>query len=280
VREPDATFADPRQAVLYDFFNDDRSDLEAYVRIAEEVGAHRVIDVGCGTGSLAVRLAELGFSVIGVDPAEASLDVARAKPNADLVTWIHGDATSLVGLEAAADLAVMTGNAAQVFVSDEDWYATLGAIGRCLRPGGWFVFETRRSEVQDWETWDLARSPVAMPDGRTAVVSCTVTEVALPLLTFEGSIAIGEEILRSTSTLRFRERDELEHDLRRHGFNVLDVRDAPDRPGKEMVFVTQVRIGADDRRHVLGQLSDHPVGVIRPGQDCGSVYQLTGRLSA
>jgi len=246
VREPDATFADPRQAVLYDFFNNDRSDLEAYVTIADEVTAHRVVDVGCGTGSLAVRLAELGFLVTGVDPAGASLDVARAKPNAELVTWVHGDATSLVGLEAA-DLAVMTGNVAQVFVSDEDWYATLRAIRTSLRPRGWFVFETRRSEVRDWETWDLAPSPVAMPDGRTAVVSCTVTEVALPLVTFEGSTAIGEEIMRSTSTLRFHERNELERDLRRHGFNVLDVRDAPDRPGKEMVFLTQVRDGDDHR---------------------------------
>ena len=248
MREPDATFSDPRQAVLYDVFNNDRSDLEAYVRIAAEVEAHRVVDVGCGTGSLAVRLAELGFSVTGVDPAGASLDLARAKPNAELVRWVHGDATSLVGLEAAADLAVMTGNVAQVFVSDEDWYDTLRAIRTCLRPGGWFVFETRRSEVRDWETWDLAPSLVAMPDGRTAVVSCTVTEVALPLVTFEGLTAIGEEIMRSTSTLRFRERSELERDLSRHGFNVLDVRDAPDRPGKEMVFLTQVRDGDDDRR--------------------------------
>jgi hypothetical protein len=48
VREPDATFSDPRQAVLYDVFNNDRSDLEAYVRIAAEVAAHRVVDVGCG----------------------------------------------------------------------------------------------------------------------------------------------------------------------------------------------------------------------------------------
>jgi SAM-dependent methyltransferase len=240
VLEPDATFSDPRQAVFYDFFNNDRRDLDAYVLIAKEVGAHRVVDVGCGTGTLAVRLAELGISVTGVDPAAASLDVARGKPNGELVTWVHGDATFLVGLEAAADLVVMTGNVAQVFVSDEDWYTTLRAVRTCLRPGGWFVFETRRSEVRDWETWDLAPSPVAMPDGRTAVVSCTVTEVALPLVTFEGSTAIGEEIMRSTSTLRFRDRNELERDLDRHGFNVLDVRDAPDRPGKEMVFLTQV----------------------------------------
>jgi hypothetical protein len=119
----------------------------------------------------------------------------------------------------------MTGNVAQVFVSDEDWYATLRALRTCLHSGGWFVFETRRSEVRDWETWDLAPSPVAIPEGRTAVVSCTVTSVALPLLTFEGSTAIGEEIMRSSSTLRFR-------GLSRYGFNVLDVRDAPDRPGQ------------------------------------------------
>jgi hypothetical protein len=53
--------------------------------------------------------------------------------------------------------------------------------------------------------------------------------------------------MRSTSTLRFRERNELERDLSRYGFNVLDVRDAPDRPGKEMVFMTQIRDGDDDR---------------------------------
>ena len=246
MREPDATFSDPRQAALYDTFNSDRSDLDAYLRIADEVDAHHVVDIGCGTGSLAVLLAERGLSVTGVDPAEASLDVAQGKPNAELVTWVSGDATSLGGLDVAADLAVMTGNVAQVFVSDQDWSATLRAIRTCLRPGGWFVFETRRSEVRDWETWDLAPSPVVMPDGRTAVVSCTVTEVALPLVTFEGSTTIGGEVMRSTSTLRFRESGELDRDLSRHGFDIVDVRDAPDRPGKEMVFLTRVRDGGDN----------------------------------
>lgn len=246
MREPDAAFADPRQAVLYDVFDDDRADLDTYVAIAEEVSADQIVDVGCGTGSLAVRLAGLGKSVVGVDPAGASLDVARSKPNAGLVTWVHGDATHLVDLVLAADLVLMTGNVAQVFVSDEDWSETLKAVRACLRPGGWFVFETRRPEVRAWENWDLAPTPMTMPDGRTSVVSRMVTEVALPLVTFEGSTTTGEEVLRSISTLRFRERLEVESDLRAHGFNVIDVRDAPDRAGMEFVFVAQSMPRAKD----------------------------------
>lgn len=254
MREPDATFADPRQAAIYDLFEGDehtRADLDPYVAIAAEAGARRVVDVGCGTGSLAVRLAGAGLEVIGVDPAEASLDVARAKPGAERVTWVHGDATALDAVGPDADLAVMTGNVAQVFVTDEDWFATLDAVRRALRPGGWFVFETRRPERRDWETWTIPPTTVTASDGRTAVVQCTVTEVALPLVTFTGSTTIGGEVLRSTSTLRFRERDEIERDLRGHGFAVLDVRDAPDRPRKELVFLA--RATADDqgtaRRH-------------------------------
>lgn len=239
MRESDAAFADPRQAVLYDVFDDDRSDLDAYAAIVREVGARHVIDLGCGTGSPAVRLAGYGFSVVGVDPAAASLDVARTKPYADRVTWVNGDATAAAGLSGDADLAVMTGNAAQVFVSDEDWSDTLTAVRAALRPGGWFVFETRRPEIRAWEDWDIAPTTVDLPDGRTAVVTRTVTVVDLPLVTFEGSTTIGDEILTSTSTLRFRERAEIERDLRSHGFAVSDVRDAPDRPGKEHVFLAR-----------------------------------------
>lgn len=242
MREPDAAFADPRQAALYDAFDGEehhRSDLDAYVAIAREVGARKIVDLGCGTGSLAVRLAGLGLAVIGVDPALASLEVARAKPLSDRVTWIHGDATELIGLDPGADLAVMTGNVAQVFVADEDWRASLDAIRAALRLGGWLVFESRRPEVRDWESWDNPPTEVTLSDGRVAVVEMTVTEVALPLVTFEGSTTIDGEVLRSTSTLRFRERDEIERDLVDRGFTLVDVRDAPDRPGKEHVFLAR-----------------------------------------
>jgi 2-polyprenyl-3-methyl-5-hydroxy-6-metoxy-1,4-benzoquinol methylase len=81
-RVPDAHYADPRLARLYDVFDDDRSDLDLYVALAGELRADRVLDLGCGTGTLALRLAGLGHTVLGVDPADASLDVARAKPGA------------------------------------------------------------------------------------------------------------------------------------------------------------------------------------------------------
>lgn len=72
---PDAIFDHPRLALLYDVFDDDRSDLTHYVALLNELGATSVLDVGCGTGSLAVLLASRGVSVTGVDPAEASLAV-------------------------------------------------------------------------------------------------------------------------------------------------------------------------------------------------------------
>ncbi len=48
--------------------------------------------------------------------------------------------------------------------------------------------------------------------------------------------ATDGQVLTSDSTLRFREREEAETDLIAHGYVVEDVRDAPDRPGKEFVF--------------------------------------------
>ncbi|MCW2595204.1 MAG: cypM [Jatrophihabitans sp.] len=49
-------------------------------------------------------------------------------------------------------------------------------------------------------------------------------------------VASDQEVLPSDSTLRFRERDEVEADLVAHGFVPDEVRDAPDRPGREFVF--------------------------------------------
>ena len=129
----DAIFEHPRLAAMYDALDPDRSDLEVYRAIADELGARRVLDVGCGTGTLALLLADTGLEVTGVDPANASLDVARAKPGAERVRWIHGDATALPPLEV--DLATMTGNAAQAIVDERGLGGNAAWRVRRLAPG-------------------------------------------------------------------------------------------------------------------------------------------------
>jgi 2-polyprenyl-3-methyl-5-hydroxy-6-metoxy-1,4-benzoquinol methylase len=131
---PDALFADPTLAVLYDFVDDDRSDLDVYAAITDELGASSVLEVGCGTGTLACRLARKGKRVVGLDPAAASLDVARRKAGADQALWIHGAVTDLTELEV--DLVVMTGNVAMVFLTDDEWSRVLSAVKSALREGG------------------------------------------------------------------------------------------------------------------------------------------------
>ena len=47
---PDAIFAHPRLAAVYDAFDGHRDDLDFYVGVVEELAADLVLDVGCGTG--------------------------------------------------------------------------------------------------------------------------------------------------------------------------------------------------------------------------------------
>ena len=65
-----------------------------------------------------------------VDPAAASIEMARRKPWADRVRWLVGDATSLPVLQQV-DLVTMTGNVAQVFLTDEEWNRASRALARC-----------------------------------------------------------------------------------------------------------------------------------------------------
>jgi SAM-dependent methyltransferase len=237
----DAVFEHPRLVAIYDALGPDRSDLDAYVAMAAEFGARRVLDVGCGTGTFALLLAERGLEVIGVEPAGGSLRVARGKPGAQRVRWLHGDATALPPMQV--DLATMTANVAQAVADPLVWAGTLRGIHAALRPGGRLVFETRDPARQAWLEWNRAASFHTTDIPGVGVVESwhDLTEVDGPLVSFRETIVFVADgaVLTSDSTLRFRTRDEVEADLLAHGYVVDEVRDAPDRPGREFVFVAR-----------------------------------------
>ena len=240
VAVPDAIFADPRLADIYDDVDADRRDLVHYVAMVEELAARSVLDVGCGTGTFASLLAGKGLDVIGVDPAVASLNVARRKPAGDRVRWVLGDAGAVGPI--SVDLATMTGNVAQVFLTDDEWRTNLAAIRGVLRASGRLAFEVRDPARRGWEEWTRARSHALVKTAAAGVVETWVelTGVVLPLVSFRHTYRFDDgSHLTSDTTLRFRERDEIVASLGQAGFLVDDIRDAPDRPGKEIVFVAR-----------------------------------------
>lgn len=236
---PDPLFDDRRLAEIYDPLDPDRSDLDVYAAIVAEFGARSVLDIGCGTGTFGCLLAARGIEVIGVDPAGASLDVARGKPHADRVRWIHGDATAMPDLQV--DLATMTANVAQVFVTDADWAATLRGAHAAVKPGGRLVFETRDPARQAWLEWDRDHAITDIPGVGGVETWSDVLDVSGPLVTFRGTYIFASDsaVITSDSILRFRGRDEVEASLRETGFVIDEVRDAPDRPGREFVFIAR-----------------------------------------
>ena len=68
-----------------------------------------------------------------------------------------------------------------------------------------------------------------------------VTAVDLPFVSFRCTYTFRADgaVIASDSTLRFRGRQEVESSLAAQGYRALDVREAPDRPGHELVFITQ-----------------------------------------
>jgi hypothetical protein len=68
------------------------------------------------------RLAALYDPLVGVERAQASLDIARSKPGGERVRRLHGDATTSPQLQV--DLATMTANVAQAIVREAGWHPT------------------------------------------------------------------------------------------------------------------------------------------------------------
>jgi SAM-dependent methyltransferase len=248
VSVPDLAFSHPRLVALYDALEGERSDLSLYAELVNRYAARSVLDIGCGTGAFACFLARRGIDVTGLDPAEASIAVARCKRDANKVRWILGDATRAPTCEA--DMATMTGNVAQVFLTDAEWLSVLGCIARSLRPEGILIFETRDPADEPWRRWNREQTYRQIEDAAFGRVTawCDVTKVDGPLVDFRWTYQFEADgaVVVSNSTLRFRSRVEIERSLEVAGYSVAEVLDAPDRPGRELVFVARRTLRRDD----------------------------------
>jgi SAM-dependent methyltransferase len=95
-----------------------------------------ILDVGCGTGEDAIRLAALGHAVIGVDLARAAIERARAKAaqRGSAAEFLVHDALELASLGRTFDTALDVGCFHTLQPADRIRYAA--SLAAAVRPGG------------------------------------------------------------------------------------------------------------------------------------------------
>lgn len=117
-------------------------DIEFYVELARSVEPP-VLELGCGTGRVALAIARAGVPVVGLDRSPAMLAIARRRSWGLVgMTWVEEDMRAF-DLAAAQPFGMICipYRGFQHLLADADQRATLSAVRRHLRPGGTFALD-------------------------------------------------------------------------------------------------------------------------------------------
>lgn len=132
-----------RGADLYDAWYQDVLDPGPCVDLlAELAGGGPVLELGVGTGRVALPLAERGLEVHGVDASPAMLERLRAKPGAERVHTHLGDMAE-VGVEGQFPLVFVVVNTLLMLATQDEQVRCFQSVARRLAPGGRFVVEAQ-----------------------------------------------------------------------------------------------------------------------------------------
>lgn len=201
-----------------------------YESLAREVGGP-ILELACGTGRVAIPLAEMGFAVTGLDLSAGMLaQAARKTEGSGLpVRWVEGDCCTFQ-LGEQFHLIYMTGHAFQAFLDRPAQEAMLARVREHLRPGGLFAFEARNPRLAELaagngqeEFWHNYHDPA----GNLVRVSGTCTydpvrQVEHCVTYRRRTDAAGRELTHTTRIdLRYTFPQELESLLHYNGFKVL-----------------------------------------------------------
>ena len=132
-----------------------------------------LLDLACGTGRMALRMAELGYQVTGVDITPEMIGWARQKAAKQGVSidWVVADARTF-HLQKQFPFIYKLENEYQFFLTREDQEALLAGVREHLLPEGCFLFETRNPTPRNLL---VGRRPepqtFTLPDGEHLVIT-------------------------------------------------------------------------------------------------------------
>jgi SAM-dependent methyltransferase len=108
--------------------------------LAEFAGTGRALELGIGTGRIALPLAARGIEVHGIDLSKAMVDRLRAKPGGEEIAVTIGDFAT-VTVDGTFRLAYLVFNTIMNLTTQQEQLACFRNVAAHLEPGGSFVIE-------------------------------------------------------------------------------------------------------------------------------------------
>ncbi len=210
-----------------------RDDIPFYVGLAKQ-SAGPVLELGCGTGRVAIPIAEAGVEVVGLDVSQAMLDVAKAKAaDLDKLELVHGDMRDF-DLDRRFGLAIVPFRGFLSLLTVEDQRNTIFNVKRHLAPNGRLAFNVfvpnHEMLVQEGDVAYHLRDGTDPETGETLVVyhqssydnHNQIIDARIIVERLDGRGAVTEKLYRDFQ-LRYSFRWELQHLLETCGFEVVDL---------------------------------------------------------
>lgn len=216
-------YSDP--AVYDAIYGDFTDDIQFYQDLAAENGTAQVCELGCGTGRIAIPLAQAGYEVTAVDRSQAMLDAARAKAESSgvHVRWVQADMASFS--EAGQfSLVYVPLHSFSHLLEASNIIGALRAIRENLTPGGRFVLALHKPDpayLSREEGGLYLVGEYKMSDGRPfTIYESTRYDSVRQRLQLHWFLEFAERTHSTRYQLRMFFPEELWCLLSRHGFEV------------------------------------------------------------
>ncbi len=121
---------------------------ESYFRLVKELFGEsffkhrRVLDVACGTGILALKLAQQGFFVVGLDSSPQMIALAQAKVKPGLSLFFKIQDMKELNVKEPFDLVFCTFDSINYLLSESDIAHFLARVNSALKLSGFFMFDS------------------------------------------------------------------------------------------------------------------------------------------
>ena len=221
-------------ATWYDlFYADLGDDFEMYFGFAERT-AGPILEIGSGTGRVALALAGEGHTVVGLEPSDAMRAVAQRKAEqaqlTDRAKFVSGDMRRFQ-LDQRFGLIIAPFNTFLHNLTLDDQLATLTCCKKHLRPDGLLVldcFNPDPAHAADDHAVSLHRARIDAATGAASVLYVARTidwgqQVQEDIYLAEQTTADNSQRLAFTTNFRFIFRHEMALLLKQGGFAVREI---------------------------------------------------------